>query len=137
MTSQPRRRPGGVTLVVVLAILNGLLSIAGGIILILTRNSSEVERAAKAGATTLLVLGIVVLVIGLVYLAVASGLANGNDGSRLITNVFTVLSLLVSIWAAWQSTGSAQIQAVSSGLMAIVILVALNSAKAKAFFASR
>lgn len=137
MTGQPTRRPGGVTLVVVLAVLNGLLSIAGGIILILTRNSVEVERAAKAGPTALLVLGVVVIVIGLVCLAVASGLANGNDGSRLITNVFTVLSLLASIWAAWQSTGQAQIQAVGSGLMALVILLALNSAQAKAFFASR
>jgi hypothetical protein len=125
-------RPAGVSVVVVLVVLNGLASVATGVLFFFAGGSADVDTTATKG--TLVTLGVIYLVIGLVYLSVARGLWNGSNGARTLANVVTVLRLLASVWVAVVGTSAQRTEAVITGIIAILILTALNSARAKAFF---
>ncbi len=69
MTSPTRRRPRLVTLLVVLTVIGGIASIFAGIITMIA-----VGSAVSAG--------IILVVLGLIYLAVEKGPADGNGWVR-------------------------------------------------------
>ncbi|MDQ6895379.1 MAG: hypothetical protein M3171_02035 [Actinomycetota bacterium] len=117
------RRPGLVTLLVVLVVLQGIGSIIAGIIAI-----SASGMAA----------GAVLIVVGLIYLAVAKGLLDGRNWARLTAAVVAAVNLLLGVLAIINSGGSSnQGSTVGTGVLGLVILAILFSPKANAFFGSR
>ena len=84
MTAPTVRRPGLVTLVVVLTVIGGIGSILTGIVALMVAGIP-----AWAGAWFILV--------GLAYLAVGKGLADGNNVSRLIVAVVSVSPIILLI----------------------------------------
>lgn len=117
------RRPGLVTLIVVLVVLQGIGSIIAGIIAI-----SASGMAA----------GAVLIVVGLIYLAVAKGLLDGRSWARLTAAVVAAVNLLLGVLAIINSGGSSnQGSTIGTGVLGLVILVILFSPKANAFFGSR
>ncbi len=117
------RRPGLVTLIVVLVVLQGIGSIIAGIIAI-----SASGMAA----------GAVLIVVGLIYLAVAKGLLDGRNWARLTAAVVAAVNLLLGVLAIINSGGSSnQGSTIGTGVLGLVILVILFSPKANAFFGSR
>ena len=81
--------------------------------------------------------GIFAIVIGLIYLAVAKGLADGNNGSRLIVAIASIISIVGGVSVAISQSGRAGHSGWSSAFWGVVILLILYSPKANAFFASR
>ena len=73
----PVTRPGLVTLVAALTVIAGIVAIIAGVI-------------AMIAEGTFLGAGLVSVVIGLIYLAVAKGLADGNSVSRAIVSIVSV-----------------------------------------------
>ena len=85
-TGAPARRPGLVTLLIVLVVIGGVLSVIGGIALIFLKDNPDV--VVKTGSSGVgLWAGIGTIIVGLIYLAVAKGLSNGNGFSRLIVAI--------------------------------------------------
>ena len=116
------RRPGLVTLLVVLVVLQGIGSIIAGIIAI-----SASGMAA----------GAVLIVVGLIYLAVAKGLLDGRNWARLTAAVVAAVNLLLGVLAIINSGGSSnQGSTVGTAVLGLVILAILFSPKANAFFGS-
>ena len=76
----PVTRPGLVTLVAALTVIAGIVAIIAGVI-------------AMVAEGTFLGAGLVSVVIGLIYLAVAKGLADGNSVSRAIVAIVSVLQI--------------------------------------------
>src|SRR3954451_7110273 len=115
MTAPTVRRPGLVTLVVVLTVIGGIGSIFTGIVAFMVAGS-----LAWAGAWF--------VIVGLVYLAVAKGLANGNNASRLIVAVVSVLQIIFSIFA-WVAADANQTKnsAIGSAVVSLIILLILYS----------
>jgi hypothetical protein len=68
---------------------------------------------------------------------VARGLWHGSNGSRIIVNVVAVINLAAGIWLLTQSTGPTRLQAVVSILLAVILLLVVNSGRAKAYFLAR
>jgi hypothetical protein len=58
MTSTTEHRPGGITLIVVLAWISGLLNILGGIFIIIDRHDSRLINESGASADELIWAGI-------------------------------------------------------------------------------
>ncbi len=117
------RRPGLVTVLVVLVVLEGIGSILAGIVGITASGTAA---------------GVVLIVVGLVYLAVAKGLLDGRNWARVTTAVVAALNLLFAIMAIINSGGSSnQGSTIGTGVLGLVILVILFSPKANAFFGSR
>lgn len=115
-----RRRPVELTVVVVLAYVQGVLDVGVGILLLLTRYLDEVR--AEGDAFFMSVLGAAVILFGLLVIAVASGIARGDRIARIVLTVGVTLSLALDaasiIVAPTESWGS-----VASGVIGIAILL--------------
>ncbi|MFZ4486174.1 MAG: hypothetical protein ACOYO9_06260 [Candidatus Nanopelagicales bacterium] len=111
-------RPFGVTLVGIILIIDGILALIAAVVALL---------GIGDGFTSAIAAALVAGVIGLIYLAVAKGIFDGNSGSRLIVAIVTVINIIVGIFH-FLSGGIIQI------LVGIIVLILLYSAKAKVFF---
>jgi hypothetical protein len=117
------RRPVLVTVLVVLVVLSGIGDIIAGIIAISSSGTGS---------------GVVAIVIGLVYLAVAKGLLDGRNWARMVAAVVAAVNLLFAILAMVNGGGSAsQGPSIGSGVLGLIILVILFTPKANEFFGSR
>ncbi len=131
----PTRRPGLVTLLLILVVIEGLFSIFVGLVLVFTRDSVTVTGDVQASSSSVaLWLGILLIVIGVVYLLVARGLANGNNFSRLLVAAVTIVSIAGSVWVLFAHPGGARWSTLGSILLGVIVLAILYSPKASAFF---
>ncbi|GAA4675294.1 hypothetical protein GCM10023215_03940 [Pseudonocardia yuanmonensis] len=129
------RRPGSVTLVVVLTWISAVLAVLGGLLLIVA--GSVTAGAAGLTPGVLVGIGVAYVILGLITGAVASRLGRGGNGARLLVSVLVVLQIAGGIAAiSTVGTGSTLTQALVSILVGIVILLLLWNARANAFFAS-
>lgn len=139
------RRPGLITLLMVLVVISGVLSIIGGLALVLLRNNSEVANqvAAQDGlsrstaSTVALWAGIAAIVIGVIYLAVAKGLGNGNSFSRAVVAFFTVLSIVGGFFTMFGVSSGTRWSGLVSVLIGLAVMAILYSRRANAFYSGR
>lgn len=125
MTAPTTRRPGLVTLLVVLTVISGIVSIVAGII-------------ALTASGGFLWAGIVIIVLGLIYLAVAKGLADGNPLSRMIVAVVSVVQVVFALLSIFATNDSGTTNTAWGNLIfGVIILLILFSPRANAFFGSR
>ncbi|MCD2444357.1 hypothetical protein LQ757_18915 [Agromyces sp. SYSU K20354] len=116
-------RPGGVTLVAVLAWISGALQILGGILVL-------VLHTDVPGGTTA---AWVSIIIGVITILVSLGLFRGSNVARVIVTIVFVLNLAAAIWV--MVAVPAQLwSAVIGGLAALIGLILLYSARANEFF---
>jgi hypothetical protein len=129
----PARRPFGVTLVMLLTWVVALLSILGGIALLLADASTLLDLGiSKSTANTY---GVIQMVFGVVVALVATGLANGNNFSRFLVSALMALRLAAAAYLAVVFWGTSQFWVASlAGLLALLILFMLWNGRASAFF---
>jgi hypothetical protein len=117
----------------VLAYLNGVLSIVGGVIMLFTRDvmPGSSDPGTVTGITTSAIISII---LGIVILVVARGLLNGSAVSRglvavvMIVNIFNGVLLMFTLQF---------ISGIIDILWAFLMLALLFTRRANAFFASR
>lgn len=134
----PTRRPGLVTLLLILVVIEGLFSIFIGLLFVLARDSAtvngDIEATGATGSSVALWLGILLVVIGVVYLLIARGLANGNGFARLLVAAVTVVNIVGGLWLLVAHPGAARWSTLASILLGVIVLAILYSPKASAFF---
>ena len=127
----PTRRPGLVTLLLILVVIEGLFSIVIGLLFVLARDSATVNGDLVAdgatGSSVALWLGI---------LLIARGLANGNGFARLLVAAVTVVNIVGGLWLLVAHPGAARWSTLASILLGVIVLAILYSPKASAFFRS-
>ncbi|HEY8281391.1 MAG TPA: hypothetical protein VIG28_02835 [Leifsonia sp.] len=126
-------RPGSVTVVGVLAYIEGVLGVIGGVLILFTRNSmaGATNSATLAGITTS---AIVSIIVGGVILVVARGLLDGSRVARIIVTIamiFNALNGLLSLFTLQFFSGIIEL------LWAIVLLSLLYTSRANTFFGGR
>jgi len=125
-------RPGGVTLVAVLAWISGVLDIIGGSLLLFqTSVYATVERFG--GASQLIASALFTILVGVVVIVVAVGLLRGNNASRVVITVFQMLSIIGSVFLAIAYPAGA-IAEYFSIAVAVIVLLLLWTRRASAFF---
>ncbi len=125
-------RPGGVTLVAVLAWISGVLDIIGGSLLLFqTSVDATVERFG--GASQLIASALFTILVGVVIIVVAVGLLRGNNASRVVITVFQMLSIIGSVFLAIAYPAGA-IAEYFSIAVAVIVLLLLWTRRASAFF---
>lgn len=118
-------RPGGVTLVAVIAWINGLLMLLTGVLLFIGGVAADVAAVAWVAWFSIL--------IGAVTIVVGVGLLRGSNVARTVAAIVFVLNLITAVITMF--TAPAQLwSAILSAILAIVGLVLLYSEKANAFF---
>jgi hypothetical protein len=128
------RRPFGVTLLVILIVINGLIAVIGGLVLAIQHDDREVIRQTGVSSDNLLVYGISIVIVGAIYLVIARGLATGGGISRFLVGAFSLLNLIGGIWLAVEKGGELQTQGIVTAVISGIILLLLYSPRANAFF---
>ncbi|GAA3199934.1 hypothetical protein [Microbacterium terregens] len=116
-------RPGGVTLVAVLAWISGAVNIVAGILLLI----------AALMAPDALWLGLIQLALGIITIVVSIGLLRGSNGARIVVTVVFVLNLISAVFVIFSQ--QAQVwSGIVSGVVVLIGLVLLWTRRANAFF---
>ena len=119
------QRPGGVTLVAVIAWINGVLGVITGILL-LTGGAAADSPAVTTAAWITIVIGIITILVGV-------GLLRGSRVARIVATIVFVLNLANAIWTMFAVPGQLW-AAIINALLAVIGLVLLYSARANEFF---
>ena len=125
-------RPGGVTLVAVLAWISGPLDIFGGSILLFqTSVASTVEQFG--GASALITSAIISILVGAIVIIVATMLLRGSPVARMIVTVFQVLSIAGSVFLAIAYPAGA-IGEYFGIAVSVIVIALLWTGRASTFF---
>lgn len=119
------KRPGGVTLVAILAWISGLFDVVTGILMLTTDVFVESDN----------VTAVIFIVIGAVVIIVAAGLLRGNSVARIIVTALQVFSLAAAGTYLIMS-GASVVTNLISILISVIVLMLLWSKRANAFFGS-
>lgn len=116
-------RPGGVTIVAVLAWISGAVNIIAGALLLF----------ASIMAPDALWYGLVQLLLGIITIIVSIGLLRGRPGARIVITVVFVLNLISAVFVIFFQ--QAQIwSGIVSGILVLIALVLLWTRRANDFF---
>ena len=103
------KRPIGVTILSILAIIGGIALLIGGFLFILfagllSGSPIEISSDSSIDIASLsflpMILGIIMVIIGIIYLAVSYGLLKGKGWAWIITVIVTIIALIVQIVSA-------------------------------------
>lgn len=125
------KRPLGVTIVAVLAILSGAFDVIGGIVLLVAQDAELAD--AFGGAAMLVAVAAASIIIGVAMLLIALGLLRGNAVARVAATVVQVFSLAMSVWVGIAQPSSLGTE-IPSALLAIAVLILLWSGEASRYF---
>jgi|EndMetStandDraft_7_1072992.scaffolds.fasta_scaffold623662_1 hypothetical protein len=118
-------RPGGVTVVAVLAWISGAVNIIAGVLLLI----------ASIMAPDALWYGLIQLVLGIVTIVLSVGLLRGRPNARIVVTVVFVLNLISALFVIFFQ--QAQVwSGVVSGVAVVIGLVLLWTRRANEFFRS-
>jgi len=120
--STPVTRPGGVTLVVVLAWISSLLHVVTGILVLTGTLTGATTEAAW-----------IAIIAGVISFLIALALFRGSRIARVLVTISFALSLITAIFLAIAHPGVI-VTAIISGVVAIIGLVLLYSPKANDYF---
>jgi len=116
-------RPGGVTLVAVIAWISGAINIIAGILLMF----------AAIMAPEALWFGLIQLALGIITIVVSLGLFRGRNVARIIVTVIFVLNLISAVFVIFFQ--QAQIwSGIASGILVLIGIVLLWTRRANEFF---
>ncbi|MET0811614.1 MAG: hypothetical protein ABWY03_01080 [Microbacterium sp.] len=123
------RRPVVVTIAIVLVYITAFASVALGILVLLSRYEVPGDEVL-----TVSLLGAAIILLGLLMIAVASGLSRGSRFSRLLITIYLVISLALRVTTIVTTDGW-QWSAITQGILELAILAALWLPPGSRFFA--
>ncbi|MEJ1231095.1 MAG: hypothetical protein WDM88_11410 [Galbitalea sp.] len=113
-------RPGGVTLVSILAWISGVISIIGGLLALFV---------------SFALVGWLTLILGIITVAVGVGLWRGNNLARVLATIVFVLDIANAIYTMVTAQGNSSFwSAFVGGLLALIGLIFLYTRAANKFF---
>ncbi|WP_173921694.1 hypothetical protein [Agromyces sp. Marseille-P2726] len=118
-------RPGGVTLVAIIAWINGVLTLITGILLLV--------GGAASDAAPVMWVAWLSIIIGILTIAVGVGLLRGNNTARIVAAVVFALNLVSAVITMFTAPNQLW-SAIISAALAVIGLVLLFSEKANEFF---
>ncbi len=134
-TTTTTYRPGGVTLIMVLAIIGGIFEILGGIWIIIDRADHRLLNHSNLTENGLLGAGIVAILFGTIWILVALALGRGSRGARLVFGILAVLNLASGLYALVALHGEQQWSGAFQTAIAIIVLYLLyGSERDREFF---
>jgi hypothetical protein len=138
-----KRRPPGVTVVAILAIINGTILVVGGVVamyfvpnIITSQMSDTLSNATDANGftsaiiTIVYIVGSVTIALGLAWLGLAWGLFTGKGWAWLITVILAIISVVFSVIGI----GTASVTSIPTLIINGVILYYMFRPNIKSYF---
>jgi hypothetical protein len=99
VTATRHRRPIGISVLMWLGVVQGLLLLASGVLVIAVRDEPEVAAALETTADGVLGVGIVIAVFGLARLALAVALGRGSELVRSLFGAVATVQTGVAVYS--------------------------------------
>jgi hypothetical protein len=152
--TEPIRRPIGVTIISILAIIGGILLVFGGLSLLSfgaffesvpietltedqqlspqeSQNAAELQALSQYFGSIGVVIGSIVLAVGVGYLIVSYGLLKGKGWAWIVTIIITIIAIITQVTSVISTSTltqslSTDVNALISGITAHLIGIAIN-----------
>ncbi len=138
MSSHPTQhvaRPGGVTLLVVLGLIQGIASIAGGIFLVVDKDNAELIDKSAMSENQLFGSGIGLIVVGTIMVVLSLALRNGSNFVRWLFGIFVMFNVAYGIWGIFALHGEQQMSAAFSAVFGLIVLwILFGNERTDSFF---
>lgn len=92
------RRPGVVTFIGVIIIIQGFLAAVAGVVVLAFNSSDRIQAATNQTSSALVGTGIAELVVAALYLLVGFGVLGGNRGARLLVVLAQGIGMALATW---------------------------------------
>jgi hypothetical protein len=130
------RRPGSVTVVVVLTIISGILTLLGGLFLLLLGGAATLDRLNVSGGAVV-IFGILYLIFGIITIIVGIGLRNGSRLARMLVTILMVIDIISAITSLiWFQTSQTLTSGIIAIIVSVIVLALLWNRRASEFFAA-
>jgi hypothetical protein len=130
------RRPGGVTLLVVLGLIQGIGGIIAGLVLMLDRDDAKLIEQTAMSTNQLLWTGTAVMIGGAIMVLLSLALRNGSNIVRWLYGTFTMLNVATGVWGIFALHGEQQLSAAFTMVFGLIILwILFGSERSDEFFA--
>ncbi len=130
------RRPFLLSIVTILMILSGILSVIAGIALVALHNDDTLLKDTKESPSTLTTLGIIGIVFGLIHIWLAMGLRRGSRFARFLVGLFEFVQIAAAIWGLIALSAQYRVQALVTIVVGLFVLWYLYAHQpSRAFFA--
>ena len=116
------KRPGGVTLLVVLGLIQGIISIGGGIFLILDKDDSRLLEKSAMTENQLFGSGIGLIIGGTVMVLLSLALRNGSSFVRWLYGIVIMFNVAYGIWGIFALHGEQQMTAAFTAVFGLIVL---------------
>ena len=135
MSVTTAQRPLGVTVVGILAIVQGILTLLAGLALAIEHNDHDLILEVGRSSRNILSLGIGALIVGAITLLLGFALLGGSNFARWFIGVVEIFHLAGGIYVLFAYDGTDRWNGVASIVIAALILFWLfGSDRAEAFF---
>ncbi len=92
------RRPGVITFIGVILLIQGFLGAVAAVVVIAFRNSDTIQEATNQTAAALTGAGIGEAIVALLYILVGFGILGGSRGARLVVAIVQALGMGFAIY---------------------------------------
>lgn len=131
------KRPGVVSLIGVIMIIQATLTLVGGIVLLALSGEQRILEETDIETSGLIVAGIVSLIVGAIVLLVALSLMRGGKGARLLVTIVQVIAVASASWTMFtHHTGAFLFQGLLTIGIAVFVIWALYNERSDAYFDS-
>jgi hypothetical protein len=147
--TQSTRRPVGVTIIAILAVIAGILLIFGGLSFLIfgalftavtiedlqqqyqLQDTANLQSLTQFFGSVGIVIGAIVLAVGAGYLVVSYGLLKGKGWARIVTVILTIVAIVIQVISVISSSMLSQsltgdLDVLASGITAHMIGIAIN-----------
>ena len=129
------KRPGVITFIGVIMLLQATLTLVGGIVVLALSTQDRIMEQTSLSTSELVTSGVVSLIIGGIVLLVTLALLGGNKGARLLVTIVQILAVAVASWSMFTHHSSAFLfQGLITTAIAIFVLWALYNERSDACF---
>jgi hypothetical protein len=120
----------------VVGVIQGLLSIVGGLILFIGRTDQQVIADSGSSKSTITAIALTTMAVGAIVILISLALGGGSNGARLVMGIVVVLDLIGYAYVIVKYSGSQRTSAIAAAVVALIVLYLLYGSKAsKEFFA--
>lgn len=92
------RRPGVVTFIGVIILIQGFLAAVAGIVVLAFNSSDRIQAATNQTGSALVGAGIAELVVAVLFLLVGYGVLGGNRGARFLVVLVQGIGMALATW---------------------------------------
>lgn len=134
-TRYEHHRPIGVTVIVVLMWIQGLLAVAAGLILLIERDDQSVRDQLDWTSSGITGSAIGLIVFGAITVLLAVGLGRGSNVVRFLVGIVSFLHLAGGIYIAIWWDGSARTSGiVQAAIAAAILFILFGSRSSQEYF---